>query len=333
LAVVLMLFCLVIGVVLGFLIGTRGRQIAAAVMSVPMALRHFSFKIPEGDTSVLGQQTNKDDGEDGDDNEREDGADEEDGLDLEALLQPVEADQALADHPDVTFNPVVTYKIKRSKEQARTAQRRAALLAEGMDPNEVDERMEIEQTSGGGGGGARQNPLALLVSVGARVEPTAGGSSQEHVQMMERRRLQRNVDAYLQKSEGVEKFRSDKTATTSGRDPVTGGRVKTAHDVARETYVHRFGGAQQTRLSANVKVAKHARVLYRRWKKVHGVEIEENHKERRAAGDGLLNTGEFGEEPLNAEGEDEVDGEDGGEEGEEGEEGEDEFHADDDLAA
>jgi len=241
-------------------------------------------------------------------------------MNINDLMQPAEADPALNDHPDVTLNPVIMYQIKRAKEEMRTAQRRASLLAEGFDPSEVDERMQIEQTSGGGGR-TRPNALALLVSLGARVEPTGGGSSQEHAQLQDRRRLQRNVDAYLSKSVGVEKYRSDKP---SGRDHVLGGRRKTAHEVARDTTS--FGGEQHRRLSANVQVAREARVLYRKWWMRHWEDFgrDPNYRKREVGGVDV----DLVEELRNEIGA--VIGEGGGEEenAEEGEEGEDDEYED-----
>ena len=111
---------------------------------------------------------------------------------------------------------------------------------EGFDPSEVEERMAIEGPGSNGPGGGRQNPLALLVSVGARVEAMAGGSSAEAAQLQERRRMLRNVDAYLAKSEGVEKYRSEKTIAAS-RDPITGNRYKSAHEIARDQMQHMRG--------------------------------------------------------------------------------------------
>ena len=272
----------IVWLAVGFLMGTRARQIAASLQAVPKALQAFTFRIPSSDASVLGQQTNKDDG--GEDQPEEE--EEEDiAKSIENFIQSSDADPTLADHPDVHVSPIFTYKIKQMKEEQRAQQRRAALLAEGFDPSEVEERMQIEATSGSGGGGAgRQNPLALLVSVGARVEPTAGGSSQEHVQLQERKRMQRNVDAYLSKAEGIEKFRPEK-AEYNTRDPISGTRYKAAHEVARETMVTPFGGSNYARNKTNVRVAHDARNTFRRWKRVNGAMIEfKNHGEETTDG-------------------------------------------------
>jgi len=248
---------LVAGLIIGFLLGTRGRQIVASAKAIGGALKSFTFKIPEMAASALSQAQSTDDG--ADDQKQEDEDESDDVLDIDTFIQGVEEDPTLADHPDVQMSPVILYNIKKAKEELRLAQRRAALAAEGLDEREVDERMEVEQTTGGGQG--RSNPLALLISVGARVEATAASGNAERIAMQERRRLQRNVDAYLSKANGIEKY---KGSEKEHRDP-TGGRLRAAHEVAFETSVNRFGGQIFHREVANVKFAKNARVLFRKF--------------------------------------------------------------------
>lgn len=252
---VTIVLCLV-NLLIGFILGTRGRQIVASAKMLGQVAKSFSLKIP-GQSTVLGQDTSsKDDGE----QEQQEVDDQEIGL--EDFLAQGDADLALADHPDVVINSVMMYKLKKAKEEQRSAQRRAALLAEGFDENEVAERMELEESTGGGGGG-RMNALALLISVGARVEAAAGGDSADAQKLQERRRLQRNVEIFLNKTEGVEKFKSDKKY--EHRDP-TGRRYKSAYEVARETLIHHAGGDAYKREIATIKTAKDARILYRRFK-------------------------------------------------------------------
>jgi hypothetical protein len=251
-AVVMMLLCLVVG----FVLGTRGRQIAASAKLIAHAVRTFTIKIP-GATSLLGPSTSSDEGE-----EREE---EEQGTstpELEDYLNPTDDDPTLNDHPDVQLNPVILHRIKRAKAELREAQRRAALLSEGFGENEVEDRMGTEAAVGGVGGG-RQNPLALLISVGARVEAAVGGSSAEHQQLLDRRRLQRNVNAFLSKADGIDKYASASQGVLRRQGQ---GRGQTASDVSRETALHRFGGNAFLRDEANVKIAKDARSRYRRFK-------------------------------------------------------------------
>lgn len=257
---------MIAGLLIGFLLGTRARQVVASAKAISGALKSFSFKIPSLD-SALGQAQATDDGAD---DEKEDGEDESDDLlEIENFILGVDEDATLADHPDVQMSPVILYNIKKAKDQLRVAQRRAALAAEGLDEREVDERMELEQGSGGGGGG-RSNPLALLISVGARVEASAGAENADRIAMQERRRLQRNVDAYLSKANGIEKY---KGSEKEHRDQ-TGGRLRAAHEVAFETSSKRFGGQIFHREVANVKFAKEARMQFRKFQAAHAKPVK-----------------------------------------------------------
>ena len=140
--------------------------------------------------------------------------------------------------------------------------RRAALIAEGLPANEVEHIMGAEAVSGGAGGG-RQNALATLVAMGARVEATAGGQDAEHARLQERKRLQRSVDAFLQKHQGVEKFQTD-GVEVHAREKL-GVRIRSAHEVARETEITRVGGTAFARSVANLERAREARDRYRQW--------------------------------------------------------------------
>lgn len=303
LSVALMLVCLLIG----FLLGTRGRQIVAAIKAAGQAIKSLSFKIPMP-ASLMGQSQTQ--GEDDGEKNEEDETDENE-IGIDDFIQPSDADNGLNDHPDIHLSPVLLYKIKRSKEELRAQQRRAALLAEGFDEGEVEERMALEKETGGGGGG-RANPLALLISVGARVEATAGGDSAEAAKVQERRRLQRNVDQFLLRVDGIEKFRADEKD-----EKVHIGRVKTAFEVARETAIRPIGGPAREREVANLHRAKDARNLLREWQKQNPIgekgsllqiDYDENDDEAREE---LREEGVEGEED---EGEEEG-GEEGGEEG------------------
>jgi len=254
-AVALMLVFLI----LGFLIGTRARQVAASIKNVGAALKSFSFKIP----SLTPLQAAAAGAEGADDDERDDGDDDDNEIDLDKYVQPVEGDTVLADHPDLQISPVILYNIKKAKSELRLAQRRTALLAEGMSEQEADEQMELEMMSGsGGGGGGKMNALAMLISVGARVEATGGSGSAEQQALQDRRRLQRNVDGYLNRVHGVEKLRVADQKNKATRD-AEGNRIKTANEVAKETAVSRAGGLLYQREVANLRFATEARGQYR----------------------------------------------------------------------
>lgn len=251
---------------------------AAAAKLMAQAFTSITVKIPQAAT-MMGKSTAGDDGEEKDNEEEDDHAPE-----LDDFFAQADASPELTDHPDVYVNPVVTYRIKRAKKELREARRRAELLAEGFDESEVDERMAIEGESGGTGGG-RANALALLISVGARVEPPSGGQSQEHQQRLDRRRLQRNVDQFLFKNDGVEKYQTEKETAKLDR---SGRRIASAAEVARETGVHRFGGDSYKRELQRVPTAKNARNIYRQWKaspagKAFEQQLKESRKSSRAS--------------------------------------------------
>jgi len=302
---------------LGFLIGTRARQVAASVKNVGAALKSFSFKIPKPSE----MESTNDGGED-DDHVDDDRADD-DTVDLDKYAQPVEADSVLADHPDLQISPVVLYNIKKAKNELRKAQRRAALLAEGMGEAEAEEQMEMEALAGGsGGGGGKQNALQLLISVGARFEATGGSASMEMQALQERRRLQRNVDGYLNKVHGVEKLRVTDKPPKPARD-AGGHRIKSANEVAKETETRRAGGAFYERELKNLRFAAEARDVYRVYQQeqaklapAEGVEMRS-----RAGAVGSSQLDQLALIQAEFAGDDDDDDDDEGDEGEEGEEG------------
>jgi len=312
--------------VLGFLLGTRGRQIAASAKNIGAALRTFiSLRIPSVEASILGQKTAADDG--GEDEQDMDNQELDDAeINLDEYVQPVDGDATLADHPDVQMSPVILYQIKRSKDEIRKQQRRMQLAADGLTDSEINERMDFEAMTGGGGSGQRQNPLALLIAHGANVTPAQGGKDADNAALQDRRRLQRNVDGFLSKTKGVEKLRKDLENKIT-RDP-TGGRLKTASEVAMSTANVRFGGLLFQRELANLQVAKGVRTVYREWEKQRQKERASSVPERQEGGLGLLRERAGAGGPLDADAlaaiqaEFDEDGEMG--EGEEGEEGGDE---------
>ena len=126
--------------------------------------------------------------------------------------------------------------------------------------------------AGGGGAGGRMNALALLVACGARVEPTKGGDSAEHAAAQDRKRIQRNIDAYLKKVNGVDKLEMaslESTTPTQGRRDPTGSRMKSAHEVANETANQPFGGETFARSVRNLDVARTGRKAFRKWGRDH----------------------------------------------------------------
>lgn len=99
------------------------------------------------------------------------------------------------------MSPIVMYQIKKSKEEALKQNRIAQLAAEGLDEDEIAERMARGDMGGGEAvAGGRPNALATLIAQGARVTATSNSGNQDAIQRIERRRMQRTVDVYLTKS-------------------------------------------------------------------------------------------------------------------------------------
>jgi hypothetical protein len=260
------------------------------------------------------------------------------------IHDPVD-DAALADHPELVVSPVMLYNLKKSKEEMRVAQRRATLSAEGLSLEEVQDQLDLEAAGGSGGGaGGKMNALALLISVGACVEPSAGGGSAERVEQQERRRRQRNVDQYLLRAHNVERFKADPARRS--RRSALGGKARSAHEIANETGIERFGGGEYARGVRRVHVAKTARKTFRVWQRTHGASLprpsdEVSGARRAATPAGLdpkdiealqkefkheyeqLGVGQLGDEEAGEEEDEEYEDGDEGEEGEEGDQSED----------
>ena len=255
----------VLGILLGFLIGTRARQIAESARSIPQALAHMSFKIPAAGLPDPGA---------GDDDEKDQEDEDDANAKLDSLLddfiQDPNADASLNDHPDLQISPVIMYNIKKSKEELRTQQLKAQLAAEGMTAEEIEERLLLGETGGGGAGGGKQNALSLLIAAGARVQAMSGGANADNIALQERRRAQRNVDTYLTKTEGIEKFVNSKAAASKGQGE--GGKVKSAREVAYETARNRAGGVTYEREVRSLAHAKSSRNIWKEWN------VKEGHK-------------------------------------------------------
>lgn len=247
-AVALML----VGLLVGFLLGTRGRQILAAAKSSLTLVAAFTFKIAPTEA----------DGDDGDDR-----LDEElplGGPDIEEFLS-TEQVTALEDHPDVEVNPIILYQVKLAKEQARAdrvakhlSELRDKYIAEGLSEDEI-----VEKLLEGGeatGPSTRQNALQLLISVGASVVPGGRGGNKESVDLQDRRRRLKNVESYLAQTMEVEVKK-----TKADKKNAAGVKVKDAYDVARETSIVAFDGGRLDRSAAQRSVAKAARNIYRGW--------------------------------------------------------------------
>ena len=249
-----MIIAAVGGLLVGFFIGTRARQLAvlaASVKKLAQAVRSFTIKIPKAD-----DEGDKGD-DDGDDMEKE--GDDSQVLDISDFLSSTST--ALDDHPDMTLNPILMYQIGKAKQEAREKKRIAMLANEGLTEEEIGERL-LGNGAMGDGTQFRQNALAVLISAGARVIPISASGTDDTAAANERRRLQRTVEQYLKKDLEID---TSKTAVSSTRAP-QGGRIKSAHDVAAETALVPHGGNHTKRIDSNLRVAKDARNIFREWK-------------------------------------------------------------------
>lgn len=236
--------------IIGFLIGTRARQLAASVKMAGHALKALAMlAIPAAD-----------DGDDGADDDGDEAVEEDQSAGLGDGIDDYlsyETNTGLDDHPEMVFNPILMYQIKLAKE----AQRERAKLA------------AIEAMEGEGGVGSeyamandfavKQNALAVLISVGARVTPIRAGTDGDAVAMQERRRLLKTVDVYLSKELEVD-TKSD--AEHTGKKGGNRNKIKTAMDVAKETEISRHGGEGLNREFQNLRFAKESRNILRDWK-------------------------------------------------------------------
>ena len=232
---------------LGFLVGTRAKQIIAAAKKSAKALVTLKELLKAG----------ADEQDGADDNEAEEDEEEEEKVvDILDRYLSTDVDYGLDDHADVVRNPILMYQVKLAKEAERLEKRRAALIAEGFDEDEVDRILEAEARGdfvGVGRSGAKMNPLALLISVGARAKPLAGGGGAEAAAADERRRAARTIEVFLQKERGIEvkkTYRDQQGAKKKGAN---------ALEVATKTKEVRHGGEKALRVETSASTAKRGR--------------------------------------------------------------------------
>jgi len=244
---------LLLGLCLGFLIGARSRQLTAnikvlgqAVLSLPSLLK---VKAADAGAGLETAEAMKD-GED--EREDEDPRDAEAEENFEDFLQTGEI-PGLEDHVDLEINPVIMYNIKKAKEAQQLQVRREALAVEGLTEDEIEAK--LMSNASGGVSDAKPNALAVLISVGARVEPVKGGQNEDAMKRNEMRRTQRNINAFLSKTLEID---------TSLKPMKEGkGRLKNALDVAKDTKHKPYGDSVIHRETMAARHAKSARKIYR----------------------------------------------------------------------
>jgi len=253
---------LLVGIIIGFLLGTRGRQIAASGKAILQNMPSmFSFKIPP-------QAEAEDEGKD--DNEALGNDEAERPTDIMEEFLARGAESGLDDHPDLEINPVIMYQIKEAKAAKRIEQMRAALREEGMTEEEVDERMYLA-AMGGANPASTGKPSAfqVLIDVGARFT-SASSSSNEAALVQERKRQVRTIDVFLNKERGIDTGKDtgnkiSRSANAPSRQldaRKAGERPKSAYQVALESKINQKDHSQWLS-SEMVGVAKRGRNLIR----------------------------------------------------------------------
>lgn len=286
---------LIIGLIIGFIAGARARKLAAAIAALKQAFKPLAQATDAGEM---------DDALKEDEDEITDLNDVDDFLNNDSI-------PGLDDHADLEFNPIITYKIKLAKEEQRKEKRRAQLIADGYDPDEMDE--SAAAAAAGAAGAMKQNALATLIAAGARVTPMAASQSAEAQQREERRRAVRTVDTFLNKSYDVDVTRLA-FAQKSGEK-----KQRTALEVARLSQTERAGSGFEKRAIKAIGVAKDARNQFRELQKLRPQEVASGVVTgKRRGGDRLTNAqlSELQAELLEDD-DDELDelGEEGGEDG------------------
>lgn len=250
---------LLLGLCIGFLAGTRGRQILATAKIMHKALKGiFSLKIP-----LQSADEGNDDGEDND----IDGEDEFAADNLMEQYLNTDSVPGLEDHPDLEVNPVILHFVRKAKDRQREEKKMKAisemrdrLIAAGFSEDEIVDKL-AEEANSGGGAPVRQNALAVLIASGARVEATAASGSAESQALQERRRRQKNIDVYLSSSLDIEVAK-----TAAPTKNAKGVKLDSAIEVCKRTEIDRFGGGTFMREQTQPRFAKVARNMFRDWK-------------------------------------------------------------------
>lgn len=242
---------LLVGILIGFLIGTRGRQIAASAKAIAMNWPSIpSLRIPPRE-----EDEGKDEAEALGDEKEDDTADILEGF-MARTMEP-----GLDDHPDLELNPVIMYQVREAKAAKRVEMMRAALREEGLTEEEIEDRMYLASIGGGGNatGTGRPSAFQVLIDAGARVT-SASDKAADAALVEERKRQVRTIDVFLSKERGIDTTKDPGTVAQKSRelDPKKAGeRPKTAYQVAHESR----GNARdmQWRTSEMVGVAKRGR--------------------------------------------------------------------------
>jgi len=245
---------LLIGLLMGFYFGTRGRQL---IQSMKAAFSHLpsmpSLRVPPKD------EPGDDDGKD--DNENVAGDEEEDVEDVINHFLNREPVSGLDDHPELELSPVLMYQIKQAKAAKRAEMYANQLREEGLTEEEIESRM-----AGGDAGVAlpagKPNAFSILIMAGARVTPAADKGSSDQQLIQERRRQARTIDMFLAKERQIDTSKEAVARDKHILGPGQQGKMS-ALQMAQQTKDVPIGGSEGARSQDIILQATRGRNLLR----------------------------------------------------------------------
>lgn len=244
---------LLVGILIGFVLGTRGRQTLNAAKMV----------FTSNPFAALLSMPAKEEEEGKDEAEQMGGDDDKTADDILEEFMSRGIEHGLDDHPDLELNPVVMYQIKEAKAAKRVEMMRAALREEGLTEEEVEERMRSGVDGPGIVSSGKPSAFQVLIEAGARVTSVSSSSSDAAL-VQERKRQVRTIDVFLNKERGIDtaKDPTDKKQAKSVLDAKRAGeKPKSAFQVAVDSKDH--GKDYQWLTSQMVGVAKRSRTQLR----------------------------------------------------------------------
>jgi len=252
---------LLVGLLMGFVVGTRARKMVAALKAAAQAMKNMMSKSSAAAAAAA----------DGAAEPEEDEEEEEDANlnQIDPFLNN-EIVPGLDDHADIAINPIVLYKIKIAKEEARKELRRAQLIADGYDPDAMDE--DMANAAAGAAGAVKKNALLTLIEAGARVTALAASANAETQAREERKRALRTVDAYLSKTLEVDTTKTD--GRLSKASNTAGSKAMNALQIANLSASMRAGGEKEARDTQLLTTAKDAREQLREFQRLTPLAVQ-----------------------------------------------------------
>jgi len=277
----------VVMLIVGFLLGTRGRQIVQIASKLAQAVRSLTIRIPPQVSVDLGKTTASSSKAKAAAAAAASASGAETAVEDEGLAAKADvidgfmsfSPSALDDHPEVQTNPVLLYQIRIEKEQLRIAKRREALLAQlhalgedvtAFSDDELGQRLAEQELAGGLASTqtATRSSFNVLLSAGARFT-AVGSATTAAAAVAERRRLARNIETYIGRTLGLAPGGTRKVEAAAPRHKgPEGQRLKSAYEVAKETeYLPHVVHGPQVRAQRSLTNAKESREALREWEK------------------------------------------------------------------